>query len=73
MIKKPRPDIVIEKLGTHLMKVTNNHTGTSTLRWNWDALLDEVRAATNIVIVTEAKVAKTRKPRAKKVKNETNS
>lgn len=73
MIKKPHPDIVIEKLGTHLLKVTDNHTKTSTLKWNWDVLLEEVRAATGIVSVTEAKVAKTRKPRAKKVKNETNS
>lgn len=71
MTKKPQPDVVIEKLGTHLLKVTNNHTGNSTLKWNWDALLEEVRAATGIINVTEAKVAKTRKPRAKKVKNET--
>ena len=73
MATKPQPDIVIEKLGTHLMKVTNNHTGTSTLRWNWDALLEEVRSATGIVNITEVKVTKTRKPRVKKVKDETNS
>lgn len=54
--------------GTHLV-VTHNDNGTVDMKWNWDKLLEEVRAAiatvsTNLVEVTEAKVKKTR---AKKV------
>lgn len=73
MAKKPKPDLEIIKLGTHLLKVVNNHTGEESLKWNWDVLLEEVKQATGIVSVTEAKVTKTRKPKTKKVKNETNS
>ena len=72
MTKKPQPDLVIDKLGTHLFRCTYKD-GSQSLKWNWDVLLKEVQEATNIVNVTEAKVAKTRKPRAKKAKNETNS
>lgn len=114
MTKKPQPDLVIDKLGTHLFRVTRKD-GTQKLSWAWDVLLKEVQEATsqaryielndkldaadkeasklvklvdevidgvrkmeeitqqNIIKITEAKVAKTRKPRAKKVKNETNS
>lgn len=49
--------------GNHLT-VTHCEDGTVDLKWNWDALLEEVRAAAGIVAVTEAKVKKTR---AKKV------
>ena len=43
---KQEPSIVIDKLGTHLLQVTNNHTGQVSLKWNWDALLREVQVAT---------------------------
>jgi len=43
---KQQPSIVIDKLGTHLLRVTNNHTGQVDLKWDWDKLLEEVRAAT---------------------------
>ena len=42
--------------GTHL---TVNADGS--LTWDWDKLLEEVRAATGIINVTEVKVKKTRK------------
>lgn len=66
--------MMARKKKTDTVEVKGNHltvTADGQLKWDWDALLDEVRAATNIVIVTEAKVKKTRKPRAKKVKDET--
>lgn len=70
--------ISIEKLGTHLLQVTNHHSGESTLKWDWDTLEHEVKAAIlayeskqekkaakkNIIVETEKKVTKTR---AKKV------
>lgn len=53
--------------GNHLT-VTKYPNGTADLVWDWDALLEEVRAATSgvnaLVATTEAKVKKTR---AKKV------
>lgn len=42
--------------GTHL---TVNADGS--LTWDWDKLLEEVKAATSLVNVTEVKVKKTRK------------
>ena len=67
---KPVPDLRIDRLGTHLFRVTRKD-GTSWLKWDWDKLLEEVQAATDIVIEqkpakknivteTEKKVAKTR-------------
>ena len=67
---KPVPDIVIDRLGTHLFRVTRKD-GTSWLKWDWDRLLEEVQAATsivieqkpskkNIIVETEKKVAKSR-------------
>lgn len=53
MIRKKKP---VEVKGTHL---SINADGS--LTWDWDALLKEVKEATNIVIVTEAKVKRTRK------------
>lgn len=66
------PSIVIDKLGTHLLRVTNNHTGAVTLKWHWDTLLEEVQASCaafergekpvtkDLVKETEAKVTKSR-------------
>lgn len=45
--------------GDHLT-VTTNPNGAVSLEWDWDALVAEVKAATGLVSVTEAKVAKTR-------------
>jgi hypothetical protein len=78
---KPVPDIVIDRLGTHLFRVTRKD-GTSWLRWDWDRLLEEVRAATSIVIEqkpskknivaeTEEKVAKSRAKKTDAVVKET--
>ena len=59
-----QPDIVIDKLGTHLFRVTRKN-GTSYLGWYWDVLLAEVQAATSstidLVAATEAKLKKSRK------------
>lgn len=43
---KQKPDIVLERMGSHLIKVTNNNTGATTFMWDWDKLLDEVKEAT---------------------------
>jgi hypothetical protein len=43
---KQQPSIVIDRLGTHLFQVTNNHTGQVNLKWDWNALLKEVQIAT---------------------------
>lgn len=69
---KATPDIVIDRLGTHLFRVTRKD-GTNWLSWDWDVLLKEVQAATigeatpakktakkNLDKETETKVAKTR-------------
>lgn len=62
---KQQPSIVIEKLGTHLMSITNNHSGEVKLKWDWDVLLQEVVDATtksrDLVAETETKVKRTRK------------
>lgn len=42
---KQKPDLVLDRLGTHLFKVTRKD-GTSFLKWDWDKLLQEVRDAT---------------------------
>lgn len=64
---KQQPDIVIDRLGTHLFKVTRKD-GTSRLSWDWDKLLEEVAAISapkkNLVAETEIKVAKTRAKKA---------
>lgn len=63
-MKRQTPSIVIDRLGTHLNRITNNHTGQVTLSWDWDRLLAEVRAATS---GTPAKVkAAPKKPTAAK-------
>jgi len=78
---KPVPDIVIDRLGTHLFRVTRKD-GTSWLKWDWDRLLEEVQAATSIVIEqkpakksivaeTEKKVTKSRAKKTDAVVKET--
>lgn len=69
---KPIPDIVIDRLGTHLFKVTRKD-GASWLKWHWETLEEEVRSAIaayegkgskrSIIEETEAKVKKTRAKR----------
>ena len=51
--------------GKHLT-VTTDANGQVSLEWDWNALAEEVRAATGLVSVTEAKVTKTRATRKKK-------
>ena len=51
--------------GNHLT-VTADANGRVSLEWDWDVLLEEVRAATGLIPVTEAKVTKTRATRKKK-------
>jgi hypothetical protein len=77
--------IVIDKLGTHLLQVTNNHTGEVTLKWHWETLEHEVKAAIlayesklekkaakkNIIVETEKKVAKSRAKKVDTVAKET--
>lgn len=46
--------------GNHLT-IHRNDDGTVDMKWDWDNLLNEVKDATNIINVTEAKVKKTRK------------
>jgi hypothetical protein len=72
------PSIVIDKLGTHLLQVTNNHTGEVKLKWHWETLEHEVKAAMlayeskqekkaakkDIVKETEKKVTKSRAKKA---------
>lgn len=65
---KQEPSIVIDKLGTHLMRVTNNHTGEITLKWDWDKLLAEVSA---IGLPTEKVVGKVEKVKKKDLVKET--
>ena len=57
---KQKPDLVIDKLGTHLFRCTYAD-GRQSFKWDWDKLLEEVQAATSLVNVTEVKVKKTRK------------
>jgi hypothetical protein len=77
--------ISIEKLGTHLLQVTNHYTGKSTLKWNWEALEQEVKSAIlayesklekksakkNIIVETEKKVTKSRAKKTDTVVKET--
>lgn len=51
--------------GNHLT-VTADANGHVSLVWDWDALVEEIKAATGIVSVTEARVKKTRATRKKK-------
>lgn len=68
---KQTPDIVIDRLGTHLFKVTRKD-GTNWLKWDWDKLLEEVQSATagktvakkDLVKETETKVTKARAKKA---------
>ena len=46
--------------GNHLT-IHHFDDGTVDMKWDWDKLLNEVKEATNIINVTEAKVKKTRK------------
>lgn len=57
---KQKPDLVITKEGTHLIKITRKD-GFISFKWDWDKLLEEVQTATSLVNVTEVKVKKTRK------------
>ena len=67
---KQQPSIVIDKLGTHLLRVTNNHTGQVDLKWDWDKLLEEVQAATSIDVTIDAEVVKGLKKKGINVKKE---
>lgn len=72
------PAIVIDKLGTHLFRVTNNATNEVSLKWHWESLEAEVKVACaeylakqskksdkiDLVKETEAKVTKTRAAKA---------
>lgn len=72
------PSIVIDKLGTHLFRVTNNVTNEVSLKWHWPSLEAEVNVACaeylakqstksakkDIVKETEVKVTKTRATKA---------
>lgn len=60
MPKKPKPDMVITQ-GTHLTKCVYTGNGAVKLIWDWDKLLEEVKAATGLVNLTETRVKKTRK------------
>ena len=53
------------KKGDHLT-VTTAPNGQISLEWDWDALVAEIRAASGLIPVTEAKVTKTRATRKKK-------
>lgn len=57
---KQKPDLIIDKLGTHLFRCTHKD-GRQSLKWDWDTLLKQVQEATSLVAVTEAKVKRTRK------------
>lgn len=59
-MKTQKSDIVIDRLGTHLFKITRKD-GTNSLSWDWNKLLEEVREATSLLKVTETKVKRTRK------------
>jgi len=55
--------------GNHLT-VTQNKDGTVSMKWDWDKLLEEVRAACatvkiNLIEATETKVKKTRAKKSK--------
>lgn len=47
---KQQPDLVIDRLGTHLFRVTRKN-GSVSFKWDWDKLLAEVQSATSGALV----------------------